>query len=107
MKVKIARIGIVFILIFCSGLNLIFPAEFVINTDVLFEDEVIERLQKENEDNSDLILLITHDDGGPLTNNLSRVQKLLSLEDDIKNNKNNISILSSGQEYISTLIAIK
>lgn len=105
MKVKIARIGIVFILIFCSGLNLIFPAEFVINTEVLFEDEVIERLQKENEDNSDLILLITHDDGGPLTNNLSRVQKLLSLEDDIKNNKNNISILSSGQEYISTLIS--
>ncbi len=103
MKAKQTRITIILILVLCSGLNLIFPADFEINTDVLFEDKVLERVQKENEDESDLILLITHDEEGPFTNNLSRVQKLLSLEEAIRNNENNISLLSSGEEYISKL----
>ena len=103
MKAGNARIVIIITLVLCSGLNFIYPAELTINTDVLFEDNVLQRIEKESDDRNDLILLINHDDDGPLTNNLSRVQHLLDLEKRIINNINNSSILSSGNDYVSNI----
>ena len=82
MNPKNTRIAIIIVLVLCSGLIFIFPTEPVLNTGVLFDDKVDERIENEkvSKDNTNLILIITHDDGGELTSNLTRVQKLLSLK---------------------------
>ena len=86
MNPKNTRIAIIIVLVFCSGLIFIFPTEPVLNTGVLFDDKVDERIENEkvSKDNTNLILIITHDDGGELTSNLTRVQKLLSLKTSIE-----------------------
>ncbi len=108
MNPKDARIAIILVLVLCSGLIFIFPTEPVLNTNVLFDDKVNERIENEkfSKDNTNLILIITHDDGDELTNNLTRVQKLLSLKDDIDTNKNNLSLLDpKGTEYVSKIVS--
>ncbi|MED5485587.1 MAG: hypothetical protein VYE59_03120, partial [Candidatus Thermoplasmatota archaeon] len=96
MNPKQARISIILVLVLCSGLVFIFPTEPVLTTEVLFDDKVIQRIEKESNhlEENELILIINHDDGGPLTNNLTRVKSLLSLEQDIINNKYNIALLN-------------
>ncbi len=103
MNPKQARISIMLVLVLCSGLIFIFPTEPVLTTDVLFDDKVTKRIDDENSgpDESQLILIISHDDNGPLTNNLTRVQSLLSLEENITNNKDNIAFLTNETEYIA------
>ncbi len=89
MDPKHARISIVMVLALCSGLLFIFPFNPVLNSEVLFDDEVAQILDAAGDGRSDdLILIITHDDGGKLTNNLTRVQKLLNLEKDILADEN-------------------
>ena len=106
MDSRQARISIILVLVLCSGLIFIFPIEPVLNTEVLFDDKVTQRIENERVDDSnteEILLIITHDDKGPLTNNLSRVQKLLSLEEKIISNENNIGLLSNGTEYIGEI----
>jgi len=105
MEERRVRISIILALVLCSGLILIFPTEPVLNTEVLFDDKVTQRIENEKVDdsNTEIILIITHDDKGPLTNNLSRVQKLLSLEEKITSNENNIGLLSNSTEYIEEI----
>ena len=108
MNPKNARIAIILVLVLCSGLIFIFPTEPVLNTNVLFDDKVNERIENEksSKDNTNLILIITHDDGNDLTNNLTRVQKLLSLKKDIDTNKDNLSLLDpKGTEYVSKIVS--
>ena len=61
MKPKDARIAIILVLVLCSGLIFIFPTEPVLNTNVLFDDKVDERIENEkvSKDNTNLILIIT------------------------------------------------
>ena len=71
------------VMLFFSGMLLVFPVEPTMNTDVLFDDPVKERIENERggiEHSSELILLFRHDDGNELTNNLTRVQSLIQLE---------------------------
>ena len=105
MNPKQARISIILVLVLCSGLVFIFPTEPVLTTEVLFDDKVIQRIEKESNhlEENELILIINHDDGGPLTNNLTRVKSLLSLEQDIINNKDNIALLNDNSAYIATV----
>ena len=108
MNPKNTRIAIILVLVLCSGLIFIFPTEPVLNTGVLFDDKVDERIENEkvSKDNTNLILIITHDDGRELTSNLTRVQKLLSLKASIESNENNFLYLDpSGSEYISKIIS--
>ena len=105
MNPKQARISIILVLVLCSGLVFIFPTEPVLTTEVLFDDKVIQRIEKESNhlEENELILIINHDDGGSLTNNLTRVKSLLSLEQDIINNENNIALLNDNSAYIATV----
>ncbi|MAS62605.1 MAG: hypothetical protein CMA34_02895 [Euryarchaeota archaeon] len=108
MNPKNTRIAIILVLVLCSGLIFIFPTEPVLNTRVLFDDKAYERIENEkvSKDNTNLILIITHDDGKELTNNLTRVQKLLSLKESIENNENNLLFLDqNGSEYISKIVS--
>ena len=93
------------VLVLCSGLIFIFPTEPVLTTDVLFDDKVTQRIDDENTgpDESQLILIISHDDDGPLTNNLTRVKSLLALEENITKNKDNIAFLTNETVYISEI----
>jgi predicted RND superfamily exporter protein len=89
MDPKHVRVSIVLMLVLCSGLLFIFPFEPVLNSEVIFDDEVAQILDAAGDGRSDqLILIITHDDGGKLTNNITRVQKLLDLEEDIMKDEN-------------------
>ena len=105
MNPKQARISIILVLVLCSGLVFIFPTEPVLTTEVLFDDKVVQRIEDESNylDENKLILIIKHDDNGPLTNNLTRVKTLLSLEQDILNNKDNIAFLNDNSAYIDTV----
>ncbi|MEE3134988.1 MAG: hypothetical protein VX277_04165 [Candidatus Thermoplasmatota archaeon] len=105
MNPKQARISIILVLVLCSGLVFIFPTEPVLTTEVLFDYKVIQRIEEESNhlEENELILIINHDDGGPLTNNLTRVKSLLSLEQDIINNKDNIALLNDNSAYIATV----
>ncbi|HJM45022.1 MAG TPA: hypothetical protein QF644_03635, partial [Candidatus Poseidoniaceae archaeon] len=105
MNPKQARISIMLVLVLCSGLIFIFPTEPVLTTDVLFDDKVTQRIDDENTgpDESQLILIISHDDDGPLTNNLTRVKSLLALEENITKNKDNIAFLTNETVYISEI----
>lgn len=105
MNPKQARISIILVLVLCSGLVFIFPTEPVLTTEVLFDDKVVQRIEDESNylDENKLILIIKHDDNGPLTNNLTRVKTLLSLEQDIINNKDNIAFLNDNSAYIDTV----
>lgn len=107
MEEKHTRISIILALVLCSGLILIFPTEPVLNTEVLFDDKVTQRIENEQVNgtatDNEIILIITHDDKGQLTNNLSRVQQLLYLEEKITSNENNMGLLSNGTEYIKQI----
>lgn len=105
MNPKQARISIILVLVLCSGLVFIFPTEPVLTTEVLFDDKVIQRIEEESNhlEENELILIINHDDEGPLTNNLTRVKSLLSLEQDIINNEDNIAFLNDNSAYIATV----
>jgi predicted RND superfamily exporter protein len=82
---------LVAIMFACSGMLFFFPVEPTMNTDVLFDDPVKERIENERvevDHSSELILLFRHDDGKELTNNLSRVQSLIQLEIEVMDGSN-------------------
>lgn len=76
------RQSLLLLLLACSALLLVFPVDPVLSTDVIFDEKVIQRVNSESTDNqhAQLVLMIHHDDGERLTNDLSRVQSLLQLE---------------------------
>ena len=84
----------------CSAMMLVSPVEPDINTKLLFDDPVDERIDDEGfiESGNELIVLFRHDDGGQLTNNLSRVQKLIQIEREALNGSN--SSVSMDSEYV-------
>ena len=85
------RFALVFGLFISSALLLVFPLEMALNTEVLLDDPVKARIESESvgdAKNSQLVLRFQHDEGGPLTNNLSRVQGLLQLEYEIMSGSN-------------------
>nr|MCS5537459.1 hypothetical protein [Candidatus Poseidoniaceae archaeon] len=80
------RFALVLGLFISSALLLAFPLEMALNTEVLLDDPVKTRIESESigdAKNSQLVLRFRHDDGGSLTNNLSRVQGLLQLEHEV------------------------
>ncbi len=85
------RFALVLGLFISSALLMAFPLEMALNTEVLLDDPVKTRIESESvgdAKNSQLVLRFRHDDGGLLTNNLSRVQGLLQLEQEIMSGTN-------------------
>ena len=71
------------VLVIGSACLLIFPFSPELNTDIIFDDEVAQRIDSQSKgDNfqSALMLRVSHDDGKRLTNDLSRVQELMEIQ---------------------------
>ncbi|GIS43209.1 MAG: hypothetical protein Ct9H90mP16_02790 [Candidatus Poseidoniales archaeon] len=73
-----------------AGMLLFNPIEPKMNTEVIFDDEAMMKIREGSteDENYQLVLRIRHDEGGLLTNNLTRVQDLLQLETEFLDGSN-------------------
>ena len=105
MRPNNARLAIVVIMLACTSLVVVFPFEAKLSTDLIFDDKTIKRLDEEGSVNpsTQLIIKIKHDDGKKLTNNLTRVQGLLKLEDNAMNNETSPYYFASNRVHPSNI----
>ena len=85
---------------------LISPPEASMTTDNIFDDQALERVKTESNDRTtseQLLVRISHDDGGPLTGNFSRVNQLLSIENSINNEESSAFKLNHNEVYLKRL----
>jgi len=90
------------------GASLLFfnPVEPAMTTEVIFDDEVVQRIESESEDGSSkaqLMIRIRHDDGGLLTNDIKRVQDLLVLQNEAMSGNNPDTSWDDDDTTISTI----
>ena len=87
------------------GFIAIFPVNPKLDTTLIFDDETSLRIENEGTHNpsSQLILRLKHDDGEKLTNNLSRVQNLLQLENDAMNNQSSPYYFASNEVLVENI----
>ena len=87
------RFGFIAILLILSAVAIVDPVDPALSTDLMFEDEAVQRVKAERASwhYSDLVIRITHDDEGQLSSNLTRVQELLSIENELMNGNSSIS----------------
>lgn len=86
-----ARLALLAGLLLSSGLLLVYPIEPAMSTEILFDDAVDARIEAESmerDSNSQLVLRFRHDEGGSLSDNLSRVHSLMQLEKEAKDGSN-------------------
>ncbi len=97
------RIPLLVGLLASSALLLAYPVEPELSTKIIFDDPAWERItsQSVEEPMDKLVLRITHDEGGSLTNiDPSRVQSLLKIESEMLNTS------GQGLEWRATEVAI-
>ena len=85
---------------------LISTPEASMTTDNIFDDPALERVKTESNDRTtseQLLVRISHDDGGPLTGNFSRVSQLLSIENSINNEESSAFKLNHNEVYLKRL----
>ena len=84
MKPENIRLSILVGLVICSGMMFVAPVNLVLNTESVFDDPAVKRINEEKIEDynskGQLILKITHDDGRSITSDFSLVQKLMQLE---------------------------
>ena len=90
MRPEQLRLALVVGMLLSAGLLLFNPIEPKMNTQVIFDDEAMVKIREGSteDENYQLVLRIRHDEGGLLTNNLSRVQELLQLENELLDGSN-------------------
>ena len=68
------RFGFIAILLILSAVAIVDPVDPALSTDLMFEDEAVQRVKAERASwhYSDLVIRITHDDEGQLSSNLTR-----------------------------------
>ena len=91
MEPERVRLILVVGMLLCAGLMLVYPISSEMSADILFDDDVDDRIEQESIGNSTrygLVLRIVHDDGGKLTSNLSRLQALMKLEQEALDGSN-------------------
>ena len=91
MEPERVRLILVVGMLLCAGLMLVYPINSEMSADILFDDDVDDRIEQESIGNSTrygLVLRIVHDDGGKLTSNLSRLQALMKLEQEALDGSN-------------------
>ena len=96
------RIPLLLGLLASTAMLLTNPIEPELSTQIIFDDPVADRISRQmpNAPGDKLVLRITHDEGGSLTNDFGRVQRLLQIESEMLN--------SSGQglEWRAAEVAI-
>ena len=90
MRPEQLRLTLLVGMLLSAGLLFFHPVEPKMNTEVIFDDEAVIRINDERigGENHQLVLRIRHDEGGLVTNNLSRVQDLLQLEIELLDGSN-------------------
>ncbi|DAC60708.1 MAG TPA: hypothetical protein D7I10_07625 [Candidatus Poseidoniales archaeon] len=90
MRPEQLRLALVVGMLLSAGLLLFNPIEPKMNTEVIFDDEAMMKIREGSteDENYQLVLRIRHDEGGLLTNNLTRVQDLLQLETEFLDGSN-------------------
>ena len=80
------RLALLLALLASSAVLFFAPPELAMNSERMVDDPIKQRIEQESvadAKKSMLVLRIKHDDGGLVSNNLTRVQALLQLEQDI------------------------
>lgn len=106
MEAQRAKQVIITLLLSCCLLAVINPPTPSLSTKVIFDDEASIRINEQSDGgklNQQLIITISHDDNGPLTANFSRVQDLLSIEQDLITGENDNLSYDSDTTYITRL----
>ncbi|MFL2985445.1 MAG: hypothetical protein ACJZ5B_08180 [Candidatus Poseidoniaceae archaeon] len=106
MEAQRAKQVIIALLLSCCLLAVINPPTPSLSTKVIFDDEASIRINEQSDGgklNQQLIITISHDDNGPLTANFSRVQDLLSIEQDLVTGENDNLSYDSDTTYITRL----
>ena len=90
MRPEQLRLALVVGMLLSAGMLLFNPIEPKMNTEVIFDDEAMMKIREGSteDENYQLVLRIRHDEGGLLTNNLTRVQDLLQLETEFLDGSN-------------------
>ena len=90
MRPEQLRLALVVAMFLSAGLLFFNPIVPKMNTTVIFDDEALLRISDEGEqdENYQLVLKIRHDEGGLLTNNLTRVHDLMQLEREFQDGSN-------------------
>ena len=100
------RLALVLAMLACSGLLLFNPVEVKVSAEIIFDDPVDKRIEEESIGEtlrSQLVLRFRHDEGGRLTNNLSRVQALMQLEQEALDGSNPATAWEGGSTIIQRI----
>ncbi|MDP6870237.1 MAG: hypothetical protein QGI21_05645 [Candidatus Poseidoniaceae archaeon] len=107
MKTEHLRIVILSGLVLCSTLIVAYPVELVLNTDVIFEDETMARIESESisevEQEGQLLLVIKHDNGSSLTGDFQFIERLMQIERELLDGSNSSTSWVSEEVVISKL----
>ncbi|MDP7328902.1 MAG: hypothetical protein QF612_03545 [Candidatus Thalassarchaeaceae archaeon] len=90
MRPEQLRLALVVGMLMSAALLFAYPVYPKMNTEVIFDDQAAIRMREEGvqEENYQLVLRFSHDEGGQITSNLSRVQDLMQLEEEFLDGSN-------------------
>ena len=107
MKPENIRLSILVGLVICSGMMFVAPVNLVLNTDSVFDDPAVKRINEERVEDynskGQLILKITHDDGRSITSDFSLVQKLMQLEEELLDGSNSSTSWDNEEVVVAKL----
>ena len=107
MKPENIRLSILVSLVICSGMLFIQPVNLVLNTESVFDDPAVKRMEEERigdyDQKGQLIIKITHDDGRSITSDFSLVQKLMQLETEFLDGSNSSTSWDSEEVVVAKL----
>ena len=107
MKPENIRLSILLSLVICSGMMFVAPVNLVLNTESVFDDPAVKRINEERVEDynskGQLIIKITHDDGRSITSDFSLVQKLMQLEAELLDGSNSSTSWDNEEVVVAKL----
>jgi len=106
MRPEQVRLALVVGMLMSAALLFSYPVNPKMNTEVIFDDQAAIRMREEGvqEENYQLVLRFSHDEGGQITSNLSRVQDLMQLEEEFLDGSNPTTSWEYENLYIDRVI---
>ena len=106
MRPEQLRLALVVGMLLSAGLLFAYPVNPKMNTEVIFDDEAAIRMREEGiqEENYQLVLRFTHDEGGQITSDLNRVQELIQLESEFLDGTNPQTSWDHDELYIDRVV---
>ena len=106
MRPEQLRLALVVGMLMSAALLFSYPVNPKMNTEVIFDDQAAIRMREEGvqEENYQLVLRFSHDEGGQITSNLSRVQDLMQLEEEFLDGSNPQTSWGYDNLYIDRVI---